>query len=103
MTMGDDFNQAVEDWEKHCEKPEVQIHSMAGPHCDCDAYRSIVAMGDDALPLIRDYLNNEGELSGWFVYAVLEITGGKLPEEMRFRGLGERVHYMRTWLNEKYA
>ena len=51
MDLESRFNQAVEEWVVHCKKPEYD--SSFQSLSDCDAYRSIVAMGSDALPLIR--------------------------------------------------
>lgn len=46
------FNQAVEEWKKHC--LQNAHHSMVQFFLNCDAYRQIVRMGVKILPLIRD-------------------------------------------------
>lgn len=53
------FNGVLGRWKEHCRRNSV--HSFAQPYLDCDAYREIVAMGLQVLPLIRDQLNGEYE------------------------------------------
>ena len=45
------FKENLEAWREHC----IQKVNSSNPNdfLDCDAYREIVAMGKDALPLIR--------------------------------------------------
>ena len=58
-TIDDRFNQATSEWKKHCH--DNGHFSMRGPYLDCDAYRKIVSMGKQILPLIRKQLNHEYE------------------------------------------
>ena len=51
MPLEDEFNEALSEWKQHCRKNSM--HSMSQPYLDCNAYRKIVSMGKDILPLIR--------------------------------------------------
>ena len=61
MSLEDKFHQAVEEWRKHCRKNS--IYSMPQAYLDCDAYRRIVAMGQQVIPLIREQLHSEYEIA----------------------------------------
>lgn len=57
--LENNFKQAVNEWKKHCYK--VRHHSVDEPYLDCDAYRTIIAMGPKVLPLIRkEYAKPQG-------------------------------------------
>ncbi|MBW2995063.1 hypothetical protein KY312_01820 [Candidatus Woesearchaeota archaeon] len=66
------FNKYAEEWKKHCENNS--IHSFPWPYLDCDAFRNIVAMGKDALPLIREAYTAPGYPGAYWCYAILEIV-----------------------------
>lgn len=53
MGLADNFNQAVQEWIEHCKNPHVQVSSSSEPVRNCDAYRKIISMGREVLPLIR--------------------------------------------------
>ncbi len=58
MSLEHKFHQTVKEWREHCRNtPSSLSHS----YLDCDAYRRIVAMGAQVLPLIRDQLYIEYE------------------------------------------
>jgi len=59
MELEDYFHQAVEEWIEHCGRNSH--HSFASPYLDCDAYRKIISLGPEVLPLIRNQLNDEHE------------------------------------------
>jgi len=59
MSLEDTFHQAVDAWKEHCRTNST--HSFSGPYLDCDAYRRIVLMGPQVLPLIREQLHDEYE------------------------------------------
>jgi len=59
MLLEENFHQAVEEWREHCGRNGM--HSLPEPYLDCDAYRRIIAMGQQVLPLIRNQLNSEHE------------------------------------------
>lgn len=48
-----EFDQAVDEWVRHCEDPHVQASSDPSTALNCAAYRRIVAMGHETLPFIR--------------------------------------------------
>jgi len=48
----EEFRKHLDNWRRHCE--EVSIISALKPYLDCEAYRSLVAMGKKVLHLIRD-------------------------------------------------
>ena len=53
MGLEDSFHQAVGEWIEHCRNPQVQVSSSSESVRDCDAYRKIISMGKEALPLVR--------------------------------------------------
>ena len=53
MGLEDSFHQAVGEWIEHCRNPQVQVSSSSESVRECDAYRKIISMGKEALPLVR--------------------------------------------------
>lgn len=101
------FNKAVEAWMNHCRKPYVQFSSLSRPTIDCEAYREIVSMGHEALPLVRKLYDRDNtgifELSiiqARLVGVVKEIVGEnfKIPNELRGR-ISEIETYTKQWLD----
>ncbi len=97
------FEQAVTKWKAHCES--VAHSSFAQDYLRCDAYREIVAMGSQVLPLIRGKYAGADEdaffaILGWSS-AIREITGNKLqiPEEIKGKVDAVRDYTVR-WLDE---
>lgn len=109
MSLEDSFDKAVDEWIVHCKSHEVQFSSSILPVLDCDAYRKIVSMGKDALPLIRkvydrnpDYnLALEIVQAHGLSQAVREIVGEefKIPEEMCGMILSIE-EYTKEWLDK---
>jgi hypothetical protein len=103
------FHQAVEEWIEHCRNPNVQLSSCAEPVRNCDAYRKIISMGYEALPLIRQVYDRDSkdnfELSivqgHGLVSIVREIVGDdfSIPEEIRGR-IPAMEDYTKRWLDE---
>lgn len=94
MSLEDNFHQAVEEWRVHCRKNS--IHSMPQPYLDCNAYRQIVSMGPNVLPLIRkEYAKPQevGDPGMLWCYAIKEIAPdfGLPVEEKDSRSPVERV------------
>jgi len=71
------FNDALERWKKHCR--DNAHFSFAERYLDSDAYREIVKMGPEVLPLIKQaYLSESEEIGNpgqFWVYAIHEIIG----------------------------
>jgi len=59
MGLKDDFNQAIKDWIEHCRNPHIQLSSSAEPVRNCDAYRKIISMGREILPLLRQLYDTD--------------------------------------------
>ncbi len=109
MGLEDNFHQAVGEWIEHCRNPHVQLSSSSEPVRDCDAYRKIVSMGHEALPLIRQVYGRDSsdnfELSivqgHGLVSVVREIIGDdfSIPEDIRGR-ISAMENYAKKWLDE---
>jgi len=71
------FNDALERWKKHCR--DNAHFSFAEKYLDSDAYREIVKMGPEVLPLIQQTYASESEEIGnprqFWAYAIHEIIG----------------------------
>jgi len=98
------FKENLEAWREHC----IQKVNSSNPNDDleCDAYRNIVAMGKEALPLIREAydLNQHSSirlLEMNLHHAVQEILGDdfKVPEDIRYN-LDKIMQYTPKWLDE---
>ena len=59
MGLEDTFHQAVGEWIEHCRNPQVQVSSSSESVRDCDAYRKIISMGKEALPLLRKLYDSD--------------------------------------------
>ena len=74
---GDAFGKTVASWRAHCKKQSFS--SNPTDYISCDAYRDIVGMGEQVLPLIREMYAGKDEdaffpIFGW-ASAIREITG----------------------------
>lgn len=109
MSLEDKFHQAVEEWIDHCRNPNVQLSSSYEPVKNCDAYRKIVSMGYEVLPLIRQVYDRENSddlalsiVQGHgLVSVVKEIVGDdfSIPEKIRGR-ISAMEDYTKRWLDE---
>ena len=109
MNLEDKFNQLVEEWKKYCSRADVQASSRSDKIRKCEAYRNILKIGQEALPLVRELYNkdssNDFELSmiqgHGLVCLVKEIVGDKfeIPEKIRGR-IKEIEIYTADWLGE---
>ena len=105
----DVFQQALEEWVVHCEDPRVQLSSSPDAVTDCHAYRTIVSLGYQALPIIRQLYEVErfdvfplSLIKGHgLVAAVRDIVGDgfSIPEEMQGR-VSALEDYTKRWLDE---
>lgn len=100
------FNENLKQWKEHCGKSIN--YSMATLYLDCDAYRNIVAMGKDVLPLIREVYDMDSKndcelkvLQSKLVNLVKKIVGDefKIPEWMKGR-VTAIEKYTAKWLDE---
>ena len=92
MGLEDSFNQSVQEWIEHCKNPKVQASSNSEPVRNCDAYKRIVSMGKEVLPLIRQLYDTD---ASFFIhgqdskgeYAVLPTTKRLTRRQDFFDGL----------------
>ena len=107
MSLESRFNQAVVEWIEHSKRPDVLVSSSVQPLLDCDAYRGIVAMGSEVLPLILRMLEQPSEdpkfplINAHGLAAVVrEIVGPKfsVPDEIKGR-VSAMGDYTRRWLD----
>ena len=104
------FRESVEEWKAHCERPEVELSSLGTSLTDCDAYRNIVAMGREALPLIRKLYDTDKDFSlniirgHGLVRAVKDIVGEdfQIPREMLGK-IEDIEKYTASWLDNYMA
>jgi len=80
------FNDALGRWKENC--IANCRHSSPMPYLDCDAYREIVLMGKEVLPLIRKAYANEteediGNPGHFWGCAIHEIVGDKFKIEVK--------------------
>ncbi|PIO08713.1 hypothetical protein COU59_00605 [Candidatus Pacearchaeota archaeon CG10_big_fil_rev_8_21_14_0_10_34_12] len=59
MGLEDNFHQAVGEWIEHCRNPHVQVSSSSESIRNCDAYRKIISLGKEALPLLRQLYDTD--------------------------------------------
>jgi hypothetical protein len=105
------FYQAVEEWISYCGKREVTLSSSPEPVRDCDAYRKILLIGHDALPLIREVYDRDSSdnlglsiVQGHgLVMLVSAIIGEgfQIPETIRGK-VSKIEDYVKSWLDEHY-
>jgi len=103
MEIRAEFDALVTQWKAHCQG--VSASSNADAYTDCDPYRQIVALGENALPLIHErYRGNDDEaffsVFGW-ASAVREIAREALepPDEAKGNVMKTR-DFVIGWLNE---
>ncbi|HLC80892.1 MAG TPA: hypothetical protein VJG31_03925 [Candidatus Nanoarchaeia archaeon] len=109
MKIEDKFNQAVEEWITHCRNPQVQFSSSSDPIKNCGAFKKIVLMGYEALPLIRQIYDRSsfGNLalaivqSHGLVSVVNEIVGNdfSIPSEIQ-GNIFAIEDYTKQWLDK---
>ena len=103
------FHETIEEWITHCRTAEVLFSSSSKPVRDCEAYRTIVAMGSEALPFIRQVYDRDRskddalgivQLQG-LVDLVSEIVGDdfQIPEEIQ-GNMPEIEEYTKRWLDK---
>ena len=118
MSFEDNFHQAVEEWREHCSKTS---DPMPQPYLDCDAYRRIVDMGPEVLPLIREEYAKPQEIGDpgmHWCYALKEIIpdvglpsgekdSGSPVERVAPRFVGLKVNEIQEatikWLDENMS
>ena len=109
MGLEDRFNQALERWIAHCGSPNIQASSSSLSSITCYAYKQIVEMGLEALPLIREVYDRATFDDGAFstlrlhglVLAVREIAGDDFKIPIELQGNMPAVEeYTKRWLDE---
>ena len=100
------FDRAVEEWKVHAEK--TAHFSDTRKLLNCDAYKTILSMGKDALPLVRKLYDRDDSndfplsiiKSHGLVSIVCELVAQfHIPEEIR--GQMEKIEeYTKKWLDE---
>ena len=83
----EEFYSVADEWKQHCRETSYGFPGKG--FLDCDAYRKIISMGPDVLPLIRDIYSGDEDgaffpITGW-AFAVEKIVSGsfKIPENLR--------------------
>ncbi|MAF99284.1 MAG: hypothetical protein CMH61_01600 [Nanoarchaeota archaeon] len=102
------FVELKNQWQTHCDSVSYSSNPM--DYTDCDAYREIAAMGEEALPYVHWVLKDPGDehstfpIFGWF-RLVQEITDNKLTPPEHISGMVDQVNqYTRLWLaKNKYT
>jgi hypothetical protein len=74
------FEQAYEKWKTYCARPEVMEQSRDEAYINNGPFREIVALGEEALPLIIRKLN-EDEGAHFLIHALSAITGKRFSSE----------------------
>ncbi len=94
----EEFEIYVDLWKQHCQ--ENRYCSDPNRYSDCQAYRSIVKMGEEVLPLIKEKYSSSDEeaffpIFGW-ARAIREITNCVIavPQEDRGDTRKIRNHYV---------
>jgi len=99
--LEDRFNTALEKWSEHCKRNSH--FSFDWPYLDCDAYREIVSMGSEILPLIRENYANEkgecGEPGALWVHAIREIIGKDFEIRISDNDIGNIKKLKQSTLN----
>lgn len=100
------FNQEMEKWREHCKK--IMHSSFMIDRTNCQAFKELVSMGTEILPLIRKAYDTEhsdtskpGSLRRNLAYLVGTITKKELviPENIRGK-IVEVADYTINWLDE---
>ncbi len=107
----DNFHQLVDEWIEHCRRG---INVSSPEHIrNCGAYKKIVAMGYEALPLIRQVYDKQQPKNLFGVLALSVVQGQGLvnvvydiigndffiPREIRGK-TSEMKDYTKKWLDE---
>ncbi len=81
------FNLAVERWINHCSKPDAIFNSDLSVVRNCNAYKEILAMGKDALPLIRQLYDRSAGIhdlpSEKFPRKIKEMTEEEIKDSQK--------------------
>jgi len=103
------FHRLIEEWIEHCKSPVIQLSSLIKPVRNCDAFREIVSMGYEALPLIRKVYDRDSSdnfglsivQEHGLVFVVSELMGDNfsIPEEIRGQ-ISATKDYTKRWLDE---
>jgi|GEM_PF-3305984 len=102
----EEFNKAIEEWKGHCEK--TINSSNPNDYLNCDAYRKIVSMGREVLPLVRSVYDSNSSsdfgldcVKNYLTFVVRKIVGGdfKVPDGI-YLGMRELEDYTKRWLDE---
>ena len=102
MSLEEKFKQYLGEWKQHCES--VAFSSNPNDYIDCDAYRNIVEMGQQTLPLIRKVFYDEPTCETLcplgLAHLVKNIVGDAIiiPENLREK-VKDAENYMRGWLD----
>jgi hypothetical protein len=76
MNVANEFNALATEWAQHCDR--VSFSSKISSYLDHPSYRSIVALGEPAIPLIVERYRQDDLPWG---FALQEITGVKMIED----------------------
>lgn len=98
------FNNNLEQWREHCKKNLYS--SCIKDYIDCNAYKNIVEMGREALPLIRkaydtEQKDNPGSVRWLLCNVVRKIVGDEFTIPTWMQGkISTMEKYTIKWLDE---
>lgn len=104
--LKNNFNLYLEEWKKHT--ATVMYSSTNEPMFECNAYRQIINLGVEALPLLRGLYNKKTKDSGLktiqcrgIVQAVKEIVGDDftVPKDI-YGNVSAIKEYTQDWLDK---
>jgi hypothetical protein len=99
------FDKLYLEWQEYMSQFEVRLSSLSSDYINCRPYNEIMQMGESALPLIFEKME-EGTLTDWkerqyyLWYAVRSITGVDLKEKGMLLGETEIAKKYILWWKE---
>lgn len=103
------FEKAVEEWIEYCNNPAALASSNSYAIKECQAYRKILLMDYEALPLIRKLYEKDDSnnfalsyIKGLGLIQLVHQIIGKdfqIPENIREK-IDKMVDYTKNWLDE---
>lgn len=81
------FAQLLRRWDKHLKSPQVRLSARPHEHLNCEAYRAIVRLGKDALPLIIEEMRRGNNLLFFAVNDITGLTVNDVQKELQAKGI----------------
>lgn len=74
------FAERYQEWQRHCSRSEVSESSSDRAYIDDPSFAALVALGEEAVPLIIDKLGSDPD-AHFLVHALARITGVRFAAE----------------------